>query len=168
MRNLNKALFVLIGFIVCTEVHSQFSIKGGILAPSGDWSEAWGLGFGGQVGYKLGGEDNLSYGGSIGFFSLSGKDVDLGFLGSFSYPNISVIPILGTIEYQLNDQFYVGGDAGYNYFSIGDFEGGLTSSVGSSLAIIPKAGASFESFFAEARFNIIGDSYLSVMVGVNL
>ncbi|GAB5526394.1 MAG: hypothetical protein Roseis2KO_42660 [Roseivirga sp.] len=149
------------------ESNAQYGAQAGVMAPSGSWSNFWGTGFGGQVYYKRDQGDNIAYGGSIGFFSLPGQTVNFGLI-SAEYADASIIPILGTFDYKLDEMFYAGGDVGYNVFSVGDLDQSITSTVGSSFAVIPKVGANFGMFNAEARFNIVGDSYLSLLVGISL
>lgn len=160
-------LVAVFGIASTTSAKAQFGVQAGVLAPTGDWGDIWGAGFGGQVFYKKSQGDNITYGGSIGYFSLPGETINFG-LVPFVFPDANVIPILGTFDYQINDLFYVGGDAGYNVISIGDLDQGITTTAESSLALIPKAGVKYSIFHAEARLNIVGDSYFSLVVGLSL
>lgn len=168
MKYITIALFtILLSFSFTTESKAQYGVQAGVLAPTGNWGDIWSAGFGGQVFYKIDQGEDISYGGSIGYYSLPGSTVDFVF-ASIEYPSANIIPILGTFDYKLSDKFYVGGDVGYNFISLGSLDQTATTSVGSSFALIPKAGVSFGSAFAEARLNIVGDSYLSLVVGISL
>lgn len=142
----------------------QIGVQAGLLAPQGTWADSWGAGFGAQAFYKVERDELIKIGGSIGYFVVPGEDLDLGFFGTIELEDATIIPLLGTFDYSVNDQFYVGGDAGYNVF-IFDSGDGFDNPAGSSFALIPKVGALFNGFSGEARYNILGDSYFSILIG---
>jgi hypothetical protein len=150
---------MLIGY----NASAQFGVQAGIAMPMGTFGDIAGMGFGGALSYKKEMGEGMKIGGSVGFFSLSGEEVDI--LGTtYEYGNSTLIPILATFDYALGDNLYVGADAGYNVISVdmGDVPGSVT---GSSAALIPKAGILFDKVSVEGRFNVIGDQYLGVLVG---
>ena len=141
----------------------QISISGGVLIPADEWSDSWDSGYGIQASYKIERNEQIRIGGSIGLFTVPGKEID--FLGfRIDIPDARIIPILSTFDYKINEQFYVGGDAGYNLF-LYDTGDSFDSPAGSTLALIPKIGTVYNKLNAELRYNILGDSYLSVIVG---
>ena len=160
-----STLLVVLTLMYCHETNAQqIGAQAGLILPQGSWGDFWSTGYGAQVFYKVDRNEQIKIGGSIGYFIAPGQELDLGFFGTSEFPDASIIPLLGTFDYKVNDQFYVGGDAGYNIISF-DSGDGLDNPAGSSLALIPKVGALFEGFSAEARYNILGDSYFSILIG---
>lgn len=155
-------LFAFLYIVNCSNAQ-EYSIHGGTMIPTGGWGDYWSAGLGIQASYKLLKTEEIKIGGSIGFFSIPGQEADFGFI-RFNTPDALIIPILGTLDLQIDEQIYVGGDAGYNVISF-DLDSSFGSLAGSSLALIPKVGVKFGGLSGEIRYNILGDNYLSLMVG---
>lgn len=161
--------FVLAAFIMAASTEkatAQFGIQGGVTLPMGGLGDFVGMGVGGQVFYKKESGDGMKIGGTAGFYSMSEGDFEI--LGSsFAYTG-TIIPVLVTFDYELADNFYAGADAGYNIISLStddDLTGFNFTVAGSSLALVPKAGIKFGPVSVEARYNVLGDNYLSALVG---
>jgi hypothetical protein len=164
-------LFSLVMYSESESLFAQVGVQAGVIIPSGDWSDFWSSGIGGNFAYKIEIGDGAKIGASIGYFSLQGKSVRDNNGNSFETGNSSLIPFLGTFDYQLSSSIFLGLDAGYNYISyekgVFGFSTGSSFAAGNSAAIVPKIGVLRNKFSTELRYNVIEANYLSILVGYN-
>jgi hypothetical protein len=81
----------------------RFSIGAELALPTGNFSDAYNIGFGGSLRYEMPMNDNISFTGTAGYLSFSGKTTD-----GYTLPNFSSIPIQVGAKY-----YFQGGQAGF-------------------------------------------------------
>ena len=136
------ALFATSGaFAQKNQVKTQIEGNLGLFLPLGTFGDVSKMGFGiiGTGHFRM--EKDFWLTGSIGYVSFSGKDVGAyGF--SYSYPTVSVIPILAGCRYdfiQKGEKWfpYIGAELGFMITSVGstDYDGVSASSTDLGLTL---------------------------------
>ncbi len=162
-------LFCFVLYLLSFQSIAQLSVQGGILSPTGNWSEYWKSGLGGHLTYLRNIGKQTRVGGSIGYFSLPGREFKVN--GGILFTNNSeVVPVLISFDYEPFRNIFVGADAGYNVISI-DTSGpaigsGSAYSSENSLGIIPKISANIGRIKPEIRYSLLGSTYLSILIGI--
>jgi len=165
------ATFFLIGFT--HEASAQLGVQSGVLIPVGDWDKFWGAGFGGRIHYKKEISGKIKLGASFGYFVARNKEIVASSGGFVSTGNAKIVPLVASLDYELNDLLYVGFDVGYTLisneldiflFSMAD-EANIPDN---TIALIPKVGIKLNRFHLESRYSIIGNQFASILIGFSL
>jgi len=148
-----KGLLVLaFSFFAATGAFAQFSIGLDLAMPMGTWSDFAGIGFGASARYDGAINDNLSWSGSLGYLSFSGKDYTIPGFGTIPGTSVGMVPIQAGVKYyftESNAGFYGAADLGMWI--------GTASGSSSEFGISPGVGYRVGSFDIAARYNIVSD-----------
>ena len=81
-------------------------------------------------------------------------------------------PLLVTADYILKNRLYVGLDAGYTLIShktaVFSFSTGAAFATDDGLALTPKVGMELNKFHVETRYSVLGNQYLTLLIGFRL
>lgn len=161
MNKIVNALVAAALLIIVTSISASAQIGGqaGLVLPAGDWFYPSNPGLAVQAYYKVDLGDGMKIGGSVGFYTF--KEVEKNRILAGDHVQF---PVLATFDYALNDQIYVGADAGYTIFNSPNWLGnGFAPASGASL--IPKVGLKFGDLSVEGRVNVIPDRYFALLLG---
>lgn len=113
-------IFAFVALLAATNMEAKEPMKiGGELGigvPTGDFGDLAGVGFGltGHFHYYM--QPNLIIGGTLGYYSFGGKEIDNSFFGKYTYPTSSIIPIMGLVNYKFGNSGmipFIGGELGF-------------------------------------------------------
>lgn len=162
MKKLLLSVAAVLAFGLVSAQDAEGGFKIGIHAgiPMGDAGDLYSANFGADVAYMFPIADSFMLGATTGYSYYSGKEVDMGVLGTFKV-NGAFIPVAAAAHYSLNTNWFIGADLGYALYSgDGDGDGGMYYQ--------PKVGYQTESmeFFAGYKgIAVEGGSVSSVGVG---
>jgi len=146
-------------------------VGGGLVMPSGNFSDFAESGFGGTVRlhYKYEGLDNIVLTGSAGYYRFGAKEFNfLGFGTGLKY-KWTLVPLTSGGRYYFGDpeakvNFYLGAEIGVHIFSVTleDDQGQSASGFGTldsstEFSLIPMAGVRLGPLDAYAQYSIAGD-----------
>jgi len=151
-------MFVALLAVGTIQAKDQMKLGGelGIGVPTGEFGDVAGVGFGltGHFHYYI--QPNLIVGGTLGYYSFAGKEIDLAGWGKVDYPNSSIIPIMGLINYKFGTSGmipFVGGELGLVTWGM---EGESTTEFGVNLlGGIEQAINQNLGWRATAKYNIV-------------
>lgn len=154
-----------------------FSVRGTFAAPTGNFGNVAGTGFGGFVTGLYDFDDKLQLTGTVGLLRFGEQSVG-GIFGSdeLDYQYL-VIPIYSGARYHLTDEgedmrFYVGGNVGYQIVSLsvkdrqGNSLGSITGS--NSVGLVPFGGLLWKNFDARIVYSFLDVDYLGLEFGIVL
>jgi hypothetical protein len=177
MRRFTVAASLAVMLVCTSTAFSQLqaiSIGGGVVMPSGNFSNFAGTGFGGSVRgfYQYEGLDNLMLTGMIGYYPFGAKEYTLFGLSSGYEYKWKVIPITSGGRYYFGaadakTRFYAGAELGIHIFSVS--VNGSTSVFGNSalsgsteFALIPMAGAELGPLDLYAEYSLSEFNYFGI------
>lgn len=154
MKKILLTAVAILCFAAGSMAQGRFSVGAELALPSGDWSDAVGLGIGGSVRYEAPINDNLSWLATAGYISFTEKD-DSGF-------KFGMLPLQGGLKYYFTESFngfYAGADLGFHIaFVKFDFLGEEISDNSTEFSFAPSAGYHLGSLDISARYQIISDA----------
>jgi hypothetical protein len=118
---------MVFGFANAQDGHFKVGVNGGL--PLGNTSDLFSVNLGFDAAYLWNIDDRFSAGVITGYTTYIGKNYT-GYIGSVAYdmiasPNQSFVPVGGTAQYSIADQFFVGADLAYAINVDGDLDGGF-------------------------------------------
>ena len=161
-----KKLFLIAAVAVSGLVSAQTGFKAGVHLglPIGDLKEAYSFNIGLDAAYLWNINDDFKAGVTTGYSYFSGKSYDIpsGFdltTGQYTYSSVKVngayIPVAGTAQYSINDNWFLGADLGYAlYVGDGSGDGGFLYQ--------PKAGFQTETYEIYAAYKGISSNGLNL------
>ena len=148
------------GFANAQEGGFQVGFNAGI--PMGDAKDGYSLAYGFDVAYLMPFGDKFKAGGTIGYASFMGKEIEI--LGqNFDLEDISFVPIAATAQYSFTDNIFGGLDLGYAV-------GVAPSGIDGGLLFQPKVGYQTEKIEVYTGYRSISvedGSISSFNVGLN-
>lgn len=155
-RFMKKVLLVLVitvaGFINANAQGFQFGVGPTIGLPIGDASDISSFAVGGELQGEYQFSEMVSGVASTGYTHFIGKDY-----GGFKI-NYGAVPILAGVRVYPSEQFFIGGQIGYGFFT-GDGSGG-------GFAYRPQIGYNATSFQAVLSYNGISDDGTISWIGL--
>jgi hypothetical protein len=154
-----SVFFVAVAF---SAAFSQGNFSAGLelALPLGTFSDAVGIGFGATARYEAPIQDKLSWMGTTGFVSFTGKTITIPGFGSIKSDGGTLIPIQGGVKYyfqEASNGFYASGELGVFIFT------GTGSET--KFGFSPGVGYRLEKFDFSGRFQIISNAnYLGARV----
>ena len=175
MKNLLKLVFAILliaGFTSESKAQINVGAQFGIGIPmETSFSDSWKMGFGGLLEGNYFVTENISLGVNAGYYTFSGKDVDVVGIGD-KYPNFSVIPIVVKGDYYFNTSGFMpygGVSLGMYMWKTAEVTFGqvkIPSDSDSKFGFSPHLGfltGEGIKFGAEAAYNFVSDGdYLNI------
>ena len=150
-------------------------VGGGMVMPSGDFSNFAGSGYGGSVRlhYNYEGLENLMLTGSVGYFRFGSKEWSFFGINSGVSLQYTVIPLTSGGRYyfgaaEAKTRFYLGGEIGIHFFSVSFNDGETSGVLGNSLssstefALIPVAGVALGPLDVFAQYSLSDFNYFGL------
>ena len=103
--------------------------------PTGDFGDAYKLGYGGSLQFQMPIVTNLNFTLSAGYMNFRGKEIYLFDDVHFRNPDYSAIPVKAGVNYFLAENIYVGGELGAAF--------GTSDNAGTSFVYTPRVGVEF-------------------------
>lgn len=176
-------VFTVLSFFAVQSVSAQGAMRigaeGNVILPFGNFlsDRANPVGFGATALFIYPFNENISFSGRAGWYTLGGEREEQG--NNFAEYSISAIPIQGGVRYHLNGTgepgLYVGGEVGFHILSV-DFDtnvntgfggfGGSSSASSTEFTIAPMVGFSLEALDMSAFINLLNDAtWFGIRVG---
>lgn len=129
MKRIILSTIAVMTFGFANAQDGHFKVGAHVGLPVGNTSDLFSVNLGADVSYLWNVADKFSAGVTTGYTTYIGKDYTA-YIGNVAYEmirstNQSFIPIAGTAQYSIADNFFVGADLGYAINVDGDIDGGF-------------------------------------------
>jgi len=129
MKRIILTTIAVMAFGFANAQDGNFKVGAHVGLPLGNNADLFSVNLGVDVAYLWNVADKFSAGVVSGYTTYIGKNYT-GYIGSVAYemiasPNQSFIPVAGTAQYSIADNFFVGADLGYAINVDGDIDGGF-------------------------------------------
>lgn len=112
MKKIILTAVAVFGFAFANAQDGGFKLGANVGLPTGDFKDNYSLNLGVDAVYTWKVADSFEAGVGTGYSYYIGKTVDAGFF-SVDVEDFSVIPVYGTAQYSLSENFFLGLDLGY-------------------------------------------------------